>query len=199
MGERSTVLIAVLILGGCAAGIEMNGSFVPPNTAQTGVVVVSVTSTGRYGNALSGNLSFECVSGASGKLENSYGLARYIDGDRLSIPISADLQLSADRPMGKIHVVQLPPGKCVFHNFRASASNGTVTTSWRSSTTMNIPFSVKANAFEYVGNFDMNWSPNKGVATFNDFYDRDLTVIRKQNPALLGREVEKSVAKVSSW
>jgi hypothetical protein len=195
---KQITMLLVLILGGCASTIELNNEFMAPNATEKGVVVISVTNTGLYGSALSGDLSFTCNSGASGKLENYHGLARYIDGERLSIPIPANFQLNSQRPMGRIHVIQLPSGNCAFNNFKASATGMTTRTSIKSNDSLKIVFDVKANTYQYIGNFDMKWAPGGGRASFNDFYERDLTVIGNQNPSLLGRNVEKSIGKVVS-
>lgn len=187
-----------LVAGCAAASLETNSSFLPANTTDKGVVIVSVTSSGQYGSALSGALSFRCDSGAAGGLDNHHGLARYIDGERLSVPIPGTFPLTKERPMGRIHVIELPAGNCAFDSFAASASGQTgALTSIRSTKTMRIAFAVRPNARQYIGNFNMDWSPGRGVPSWNDAYDRDMTVVGIHNPTLQG--VQKTMGRVVSW
>lgn len=196
---RKAAATVVAILAGCAAGsLEINKSFLPENAGAKGVVIVSVTSTGQYGYALAGPLHFTCDSGATGGLDNNHGLARYIDGERLSIPIPATFPLTNERPMGRIHVIELPAGTCVFDSFSASASGQAATTSIRSSKTMRIAFAVRPDATRYIGSYNMEWSPGRGQPSYNDFYDRDMAVVRTQNPAV-SQNAGKAIARVVSW
>jgi hypothetical protein len=195
---RPLAPLLVALLAGCAAAsLEANKSFLPADPGATGIVIVSVTSTGQYGAALGGPLHFTCESGASGGLDNNHGLARYIDGERLSIPIPATFPLTRERPMGRIHVVELPAGNCAFDGFSASASGNVTTTSFSLGRTMRIAFVVRPNTTQYVGNFNMDWSPGRGRASWIDSYDRDMAVARQQNPAL--QNAQKSLGRVVSW
>lgn len=196
--KQCLTLLSVLALGGCAATAELNRDFLKAGPIRTGTVLVSVTKTGQHGHILSGSVRFRCGT-VEGTLPDHDNLGRYIDGERLAIPISPKLQVTAARPMGKIHVVELPAGPCEFFGYGASASNGYVTTSVGTKRPFSIKFEVTEAQINYIGNFNADFEGNGVRYSFNDTQERDLAALKRINPDLINKPVVSSVAVVNGW
>jgi hypothetical protein len=177
-------------LSACGTPPEVDRKFLTGSEARKGVVVFSTTHTGEYRYKLSGALSFTCDSGVKGQVDDDYALVRYIDGERPSIPVG-NPTLRPEHPMGRIHMLELPAGNCVFNLYRASAS-GMNTTTTLNARPFLIPFTVPDGGVAYVGNYNMEWLPGGGRRSFNDYYDRDLAALKTQNASPSG-PVEKRI------
>jgi len=183
-----------LVLGACAGTTpEVDREFLSGNEAHKGIVVFSTTHTGEFRDKLAGTLSFNCESGAKGTVKDHFAIVRFIDGGGPSGPFIGNPVVTPDRPMGRIHILELPSGSCAFTAYWASRSDmGTITT-FRPPPFV-IRFTVPEGGIAYIGNYNMHWRPSGGQRTFNDYYERDMAALKTQNVSLPG-SVEKRVGR----
>ncbi len=193
-------LLLFAALSGCAATPpSVDKRFITGTDGKRGIVVFSATRTGSHGSILSGYLRFTCVSGARGEVPDHGALARYIDGERVPIPISPTLVIDKNRPLGLIHVLELPAGTCRFYFFRAEAHGMAVTTTAVSKKPFSIKFDVMENRTTYIGSFNVDWDSAGGRPSFEDYFERDIAALKKQNPDIFSQNVEKQIATVLHW
>lgn len=191
-------LLLILVLGGCAATAEINRDYISAGPSRTGTVVVSVTDTGQYGQILAGNIRFRCGD-IEGKLADHDVISRYLDGERLATPISLKLEVTRERPIGIVHVVELPIGQCEFFSYVASGGNGQVIVSVGTKRPFSIVFNVTESQVNYIGNFNTHFDNDRASYSFNDTQDRDLVALKRINPNIISKSVVKSVARVNNW
>jgi hypothetical protein len=194
MKVRPTIGLApvVLILSACAGTTpELDRTFLTGGEARKGIVVFSTTHTGQYRNKLSGTLEFACESGAKGKVRDDYGVVQYIDGERPPIPVG-NPDVRPDHPMGRIHILELPAGTCVFNAYSAGASVMNNMSTTLTARPFAIRFTVPDHGVAYIGSYNMEWAPEAGRRSFNDYYDRDLRALKAQNVSLPG-PIEKRI------
>ncbi|WP_455199042.1 hypothetical protein [Kaarinaea lacus] len=106
------LLILSVFLAGCASAPGINKSFLTGASDSTGKIIFSFTKTGRYGNILSGKLRLSCIPDVDGEIADGRSFVKYIDGGSPGIPISADLNITSQRPLGIVHLLELPEGDC---------------------------------------------------------------------------------------
>ena len=186
--------LVLLVLSACAVAPEVDRSFLTGSETHKGVVVFSTTHTGEYRYKLSGTLSFSCVSGLKGQVDDFHTLVQYIDGERPSIPVGNPV-LHPEHPMGRIHMLELPAGNCVFDSYRAKAY-GMNTTTTLSARPFLVRFTVPDGGVAYIGNYNMEWLPDGGRRSFNDYYERDLAALKALKASPPG-PVEKRVGTLS--
>jgi hypothetical protein len=94
--------------------------------------------------------------------------------------------------VGGVFAFNLPAGQYVFHNFTLYESNGVFSQYWGSKQDYAIPFEVRPNATNYVGEIKLDPMTGKslfgipvhtgGVWLISDQQARDLELLRKLRP-----------------
>lgn len=128
----------------------------------------SFTKNGRYGDLYSGELSFKCGSNTYGDVPDAIMFVKYLDGGSPDIPISAGLEIKKDRPLGHMHLLELPAGNCEFISYTGVTADMTTRTTLNSKP-FSIKFEVKEGRTTYVGNFNLDWSTTGFKFSYNDF------------------------------
>lgn len=199
MVSRAAVAMALVVLAGCASTPPtIDRSFVTAAHGRKGVVIFTTARTGTYGSILSGKLNFRCGAGARGEVEDHGTLVRYIDGERVPIPISANLVVEKSRPLGRIHMLELPAGGCEFYFYSAVAHGMNTTTTATSRRPFSIKFNVAENQTTYIGSFNVDWTARGATPSLEDYFERDVTALKQQSPDA-PQDIKKDLATVVHW
>jgi hypothetical protein len=197
VGRTAIVAFLSVALVGCASGPPaVDRSFVTAAHSKKGVVIFTTARTGTYGSILSGKLNFRCEQGVRGEVADHGAFARYIDGEKLSIPISSSLIIEKNRPMAVIHMLELPAGGCEFYFYRAVAHGMNMITTANSKRPFSIKFNVVENQTTYIGGFNADWNARGGTPSFGDYFERDIAALKKQSPEVAVQDVKKEIASV---
>lgn len=192
------LIIMVSLITGCASAPGVDKSFISGASGKTGIIIFSFTKTGRYGNIPTGKMRLNCDSDVEGEIADGKGFVRYIDGGSPDIPISANLNITKERPLGLVHILELPAGNCKLFSYSGLAYGMNSKTTANSLKPFSIKFEVKDGKTVYIGNFNTEWSQIAASYTFNDYFDRDIKAIQQQSPDLLGNNIEKQISTLVS-
>ncbi|WP_440906509.1 hypothetical protein ACMZOO_19250 (plasmid) [Catenovulum sp. SX2] len=104
---------------------------------------------------------------------------------------------------GGVFIFSLPAGKYSFYNFRLYQSNGYVNQNWSSKEPFSIPFEVKPNFVNYVGEIKLSPLSSKnflglevhdgGVWIISDEEGRDLEYLVNKYPEIEFDKINKTV------
>jgi hypothetical protein len=114
-------------------------------------------------------------------------------------------EFSTSDCVGTIFVVPLSVGKYEIYNYRLMKAAGTTQLTWKAKEDYSIPFDIDADAVSYLGEFCLQARRGKnilglpaldgGVWKVTDQSIRDLDIINKKLPELVGKSVINAVPK----
>ena len=207
---RAFVVLAVA-LASCTSA-RSGAQALPASAAgePKGTVILSTT---RAGGTVDGWLDFKCDDGTRGTIADNRPAVRVTRGRTRSYPMLVGvkddpwtaLRVDPANAQGQLHVLELRSGRCEFFSYSAVAygvpagSPFLLHTVIRStSAQFSILFDVPANGTAYIGSFRVGSRAGRSEISYEDEYERDLSMLKAQDRAVPARP-EKRIARVVHW
>ncbi len=167
--KYAIVLTQVLLLTGCVAKMGVNREYVSNANQKTptGTISVAYAEHGQWKYMLQAGVYFRSIDGKIDGAVANDSMRFLLTGERLPIPISSDLVLDVENPMGRIHAIELPVGDYEFYRYNAYVStplpSGTATHTLNSKYPFSAKFTVESDTVTYVGRLTFDYLPDRRV------------------------------------
>ena len=169
----------LLIMTGCAPNIK-NIATDYRGSNDNGVVILSFTASGDCGYAY-----FIDVRSIDGRIEHTIGMQEAFEQRDWKRTDGDDCSLDATNYIGRLSVVELPPGDYVIHKIYGTSRYR----SFESVDNFSLRFSVTKNAISYIGNAHFFVHDDEYSFETQNQQSRDIELFQRKYPALKDREI----------